>query len=251
MIRVFRITCWLLLLVIASIGGAAHAKSGMDDAALLDALRNADDDDRRVEILDVLASRESEAVRIALQTIATDDAQTDTMRMNAICALQGAANRDSVPVLMAILEQDLIDRRGFWACAIPLLGSLGDRRAVPLLMRVANLNQEHLAGMDHMAIEALAAFGDERDVRFLESKAHIWPVRSAVFQGLARIADPSSVEILIMGLYSNEEPEIVTAAQTGLSRIGTYAQPALKAALQFPADVVFEQRVKELLKEIE
>ncbi|MDQ2090069.1 HEAT repeat domain-containing protein [Marimonas arenosa] len=229
---------------------AGRADSQTDDAALLELLRNAPDEEQRIDVLDRLANRTSETVRVALETLATDDAQPGTTRMHAICALQGAANHDSVPVLLTILEQDLSQRRGFWACAIPLLGSLGDRRSVPLLMQIADLNEEHLAGMDHMAIEALAAFGDDRDVRFLESKSHIWSVRPAVFQALSRIADPSSAETLVTGLYPEDDPEVLAAAQSGLRRIGAPARPALEAALQFPADEVFKQRVEELLKDI-
>lgn len=223
-------------------------EGGVDDATLLAWLGAATDNDQRADILAQLADMRSDRVRVALEGIAGDEAQPDAMRMQAICALQGSASRDSVPLLLSITEEDRTKRRGFWACAIPVLGNIGDRRAVPLLMRIADLNQDDLAGMDHMAIEALAAFADTRDVRFLESKVHIWPVRLAIFDALARIADPASAEVLVTGLYAGEDLEVVMAAQLGLRRIGPAARPALEVALHIPADDQFKQRVEALLQ---
>ncbi|MYM54490.1 HEAT repeat domain-containing protein [Thalassovita mangrovi] len=228
--------------------GEGAGQGGVDDATLLAWLGTAPDEDRRADILAQLADRRSDTVRVALEGIAGNDAQPDATRMQAICALSGSVNRDSVPLLLSILEEDLTKRRGFWACAIPVLGNIGDRRAVPLLMRIADLNQDDLAGMDHMAIEALAVFADARDVRYLESKVHIWPVRPAIFAALARVADPASAEVLVTGLYTGEDPEVVAAAQDGLRRIGAAARPALEEALHMPADDQFRQRVEMLLK---
>jgi len=89
-------------------------------------------------------------------------------------------------VLLETLEQDLTDRHGFWACAIPLLGDLKVRRAVPLLLQVAELDEGNLAGMDHMAISALSQMAGANEVSFLEGKAHILPVRLDVMQALSQ-----------------------------------------------------------------
>ncbi|PLX38282.1 MAG: hypothetical protein C0606_08700 [Hyphomicrobiales bacterium] len=225
---------------------AAVAKS---DGALLAELRAATSDEVAADILEALAERHSEPVRVALEALITDEMRTDTVRMQAICALGGSATSESVPLLLAVLEEDLEKRRGFWACAIPVLGQIGDRRAVPLLKTIGDLNEEHLAGMDHMAIAALASFAGAEDVDYLERKAQVWGVRRAVFSALARIASPSSADILVAGLSSQEEAEIIDAAMAGLLAIGPAARPALKAALNSEGgDDAFRARVEELLK---
>jgi len=201
------------------------------DTAFLHKLDALSDDNEREELIISYAKDSSEKVRLTLESIALDTKRKDSIRMQAICSLGVSINRKSVPVLMDILETDIKQRRGFWGCIIPLLGSLDDRRPIPLLIRIANQNRDHMAGMDHMAIEAIAKLGDKREAAFLESKGSIAPVRLAVMQGLARIADARSAGILVEGLQEEDEPEIVQAAEKGLFKIGKPALSALKKVL--------------------
>ncbi|MCI2400008.1 hypothetical protein [Aliiroseovarius subalbicans] len=161
--------------------------------------------------------------RVTLENTMSDTSVPSEQRMEAVCALFDVATEASVPAVMAMLEVDLEERHGFWACAIPLLGKIGDRRAVPQLRLIGDLREEHLAGMDHMAISALAAMAGPEDVAYLEPKAFIFAVRTDVIMALARIAAPSSVEVLITGLDEGEEPEVIAAATQGLIAIGADA----------------------------
>ncbi|MCP4185480.1 MAG: hypothetical protein GY761_19585, partial [Hyphomicrobiales bacterium] len=194
----------------------------------LDALS---DDYKREELIISYAEKPSEKVRLTLEALALDSKRKGSLRMQTICSLGRSATKDSVPVLMDILESDLKQRRGYWACAIPLLGDLDDRRPIPLLIKIANQSGDHLAGMDHMAITAIAQLGDEREATFLEGKIFIPPVRLAAMQGLARIAAVQSADILVEGLIEEDEPEIVDTAEKGLLKIGKPALAALKEVL--------------------
>lgn len=236
----------LVAIVFGLANSAAPVSAG--DEALLRALDRARGEAARAEAVAALAERRSEPVRKALEAIAADTGEPAGVRMQAICALAGSATRESVPVLLGVLEKDLEQRRGFWACAIPLLGDLKDRRAVALLTKIANLDREHLAGMDHMAIEALTRVGDSRELPLFMAKAHIAAVRSAVIRKLAEIASPDTVDILIEALAPPEEAEVVEAAERGLRKIGKPARAGLRRALSFrEADPAFLARVRALL----
>lgn len=175
---------------------------------------------------------DGDATRQSLEAQIANTGLDPTLRMEAVCNLAGVANADSVPVLIALVEKDLEERRGFWACAIPILGEIGDRRAIQLLKRIGDLNEEHLAGMDHMAIQAVANMANADDVGYLERKAYVWPVRAVVFQALARIGADTSIDILISGLDDGEDVEIVIAATEGLIGIGAAALSALDFAAE-------------------
>jgi len=218
---------------------------------LLRDLQTAADDERRIEIVAALGAVGSDPVRLALEAIALNGGEPSMLRMQAICALAGSATRDTVPVLMTILERDLQERQGYWACAIPLLGALADRRAVDLLKQISELQEAHLAGMDHMAIEAVAAMADIDDAGFLERKAHIGAVRPAVFEALARIAEPSTAATLATGLLSGEDERTVAAAETGLLAIGSPARDVLTDMLETLEDDVMQRRAKALLEQME
>lgn len=211
-------------------GGKEGAKATRDKAFLrmLDAIKN---NSAREKLIISYGKESSEKVRLTLEAIALDTKQNGSIRMQAICSLGTSASGKSVPVLMDILETDITQRRGYWGCAIPLLGDLNDRRPIPLLIRIATLNRDQMAGMDHMAIEAVAKLGDKREAAFLESKTSITPVRLAVLQGLARIAAVRSAETLVEGLLEEDEPEIVRAAESGLLKIGSPAIPVLENIL--------------------
>ena len=216
------------------------------------ASNDTDDEEAHIDLVISLERKPSEETRKTLEAIVLDTRQADRVRMQAICSLGSSATQESVPLLIGILEDDLQQRRGFWACAIPLLGHLKDRRAIPLLTRIANLNEDQLAGMNHMAIEAIAEMGDEREVLLLSSKAYIVPVRFAVINGLARIASVESTVILIEALQGTEEPETVKAAEHGLLRIGNAAIPALKATLsEVPEgwDEIYRSRMQQLIRQ--
>ena len=221
------------------------------DAGFLRKLRALSNDEARSALVIALGKQPSEQTRKTLENIAADTTETGSVRMQAICSLVASASRDSVPVLLRIIEKDIKERRGYWACAIPILGNLGDRSAIPLLKRIANLNQDHLVGMDHMAIEALARLGDEREITLLASKAYIVPVRLAVIEGLARIASVYSSGILIEALQEAEEAEVVDAARRGLRKIGKAAIPALNQALQENRDQKSRSRIKKLISQLQ
>jgi len=230
--------------------GAANAAE-LSNKELLNRLAIATEDERRADIIGELQDRDGDDVRIALEKVSADDTQASMIRMQAVCALAQSATSESVPVLLEIVEQDLIDRHGFWACAIPLLGELKDRRAVPLLLRVGDLKEDHLAGMDHMAIIALSMMANQNEVAFLEGKSHIFPVRTEVMQALSRIAAPSSAAILVSGLQDGEDSEITKAATSGLTEIGVLALPALEAGLENQPDEVLKSRITAIISAIE
>ncbi len=230
--------------------GAANA-ADLSNTDLLNSLAIAADDEHRGDIIGQLQDRTGDDIRSALEDMATDTSQTSMIRMQALCALAQSATSESVPVLLEIVERDLIDRHGFWACALPLLGDLKDRRAVPLLLRVGDLQEDHLAGMDHMAIAALSMMATRNEVAFLEGKSHILPVRADVMSALSRIAAPSSAAILVSGLQDGEDGEIIRAATSGLTEIGVLALPALEAGLENQPDVVMKSRITALIRAIQ
>lgn len=229
--------------------GAADA-ADLSNTELLNSLAITGDDERRAGIIWDMQDRNAEDIRIALEEILGNDTEASMIRMQAVCALAGSATAESVPVLLAIVEQDLIDRHGFWACAIPLLGNMKDRRAVPLLLRVGDLKEDHLAGMDHMAIVALSMMANKNEVAFLEEKSHISPVRTEVMQALSRIAASSSAAILVSGLQDGEKPEVTEAATSGLTKIGVLALPALEVGLENQPDEVMKSRIAAIIHAI-
>jgi hypothetical protein len=229
--------------------GTAHA-ADLSNKDLLNSLAIAAGDEQRAGFIGQLQDRDGDDIRIALEGISADNTETSMIRMQALCALAQSATSESVPMSLEIVEQDLIDRHGFWACAIPLLGALKDRRAVPLLLRVGDLQEDHLAGMDHMAIIALSKMANQNEVAFLEGKSHIFPVRTDVMLALSRIAAPSSAAILVSGLQGGESGEITKAATSGLTRIGGLAVPALEAGLENRPDEVMKSRISALIRAI-
>jgi len=229
--------------------GTAGA-ADLSNKELLNSLAITGDDERRADIIGELQDRTADDIRMALEGILANETEASMIRMQAVCALAGSATAESVPVLLAIVEQDLIDRHGFWACAIPLLGDMKDRRAVPLLIRIGDLKEDHLAGMDHMAIVALSMMANKNEVAFLEGKSHIFPVRTEVMQALSRIAAPSSAAILVSGLQDGEEPEVTGAATSGLIEIGVLALPALEAGLENQQDEVLKSRIAAIIHAI-
>ncbi len=240
-----------LAAVVVALSAYALYASEQSDRDVLNSLSMTTNDDLRAGLIQELRDSSGDNVRIKLEKIAANENEADMIRMEAVCALNGSATGDSVPVLLDTLEQDLAERKGLWACAIPLLGELKDRRAVQLLLRVAGFEEENLAGMDHMAISALSQMATEAEVSFLEGKAHILPVRLDVMRALSRIASPTSADVLVSGLQDEEEPELVRAATAGLKRIGVPALPTLESALENQPDEVLKTRVRALIGEIE
>ncbi len=244
----------LLLLVWMTSAESGDADIPQPDSTFLQMLHTTTEIDIRINKVRTLENQPSESTRLTLETIAMDTKEAGDVRMQAICSLGGMADQKSLPVLLNILEDEIQQHRGFWACAIPALAELKDRRAIPLLIRTANQREEHLAGMDHMAIEALAEIGDKREIELLTSKAYIAPVRLAVIEGLARIASVKSTDTLIEALQGAEEPEIVKAAQEGILRIGKAAIPTLNKTLEdFPKgwDKTYTTRIHVLIKKIQ
>lgn len=230
---------------------AMSADTEASDAALVARLAETTDVDARSELVYVLQERSSDQVRMALEAIASDTAEPGDIRMLALCGLAASATSQTVPLVIDILERDLTNRTGLWACAIPLLGDIGDRRAAPLLYDIAALNEEHLAGMDHMAIRAISWMAVAKDAPFLETKAHITPVRSDVMIALARLGEISSVDVLISGLLEGEDPEVIEAASEGLMKMGEAALPHLKVAIETYPDEVLRARAQKLAEALE
>lgn len=242
------------LIYLCSIAGLSSVgsprKAIANEATLLQQLDTARSARQRIEILDKLSHQRDNRTRKRLEKIALDDGQPANIRMQAVCSLSGSATRASVPALIRIIEKDLIERNGFWACAIPILGRLKDRRALPLLKNIANLSQPHLAGMDHMAIVAIANLASKQEVGFLERRAFVVPVRVPVMRALARLAQPSSAETLIGGLSEGENPEVIQQAEVGLLKIGKAALPALRQTLRAPGDKLQKARIRRILERI-
>ena len=246
-----RFSLLVLAVLTLSLCAVPMAQASADgQESLLAALSAESDTDLRIDILIDLGAYEDDAVRVALEAVAGDVTAPPSVRMQAVCSLSGSATSASVPLLLSIIETDLAERHGYWACGIPLLGSLGDRRAVPLLKRIGDLGEEHLIGMDHMAIAALAEMAVPEDAGYLLSKAHVWPVRTTVIATLARLAAPEAVDLFIAALADAEVPEAKGAAQGGLVAIGLPAVPALEDALALGADDAVATRIRAILDEI-
>ena len=230
---------------------AMSADTEVSDAALVEHLAETSDTDARSELIYVLQERSSDQVRVALEAIASDKTEPGDLRMQALCGLAASATSETVPLAIEILKRDLADRTGLWACAIPLLGEIGDRRAAPILYDIAALNEEHLVGMDHMAIRAISWMAVTKDAAFLETKAHITPVRTDVMIALARLGEISSLDILISGLLEGEEPKVIEAASEGLMKIGEAALPHLRDAIETYPDEALRARAQKLAEAIE
>ena len=234
------------------------ASGGMQETAVIDGvflqqLQKSADTEVRIELVRTLQQTAPANLRVTLEAIALNSKEESRVRMEAMCALSGVATKDSIPLLLDLLEDDLKLRRGYWACLIPVLGGVNDRRSIPLLTRIINLDQAGLIGMDHMAIEALASIGDEREALILAGKGHIEPVRLAVIKGVARIASIKSVNVFINALQGAEDAEIASAAMVGLHRLGQGALPELEKALQGVAegwDKLQRERIRQVILKI-
>ncbi|WP_321339544.1 hypothetical protein [Breoghania sp.] len=247
-----RIASWNAMAIAVLLGGGLFGitHAAPSETEILRQMQETGDTEIRLDLLHKLGRYHSQAVRRALEEIAGNKDESTAARMQAVCSLSGSATRETVPLLMRIVEKDLIERHGYWACAIPLLGSLGDRQAIPLLIRVANQQEDFLAGMDHMAISAVAELADARELSFLMARAYIAPVRPDVMKALSRIASPGLVEVLVGGLQAGEEPETIKAAGEGLLRIGVAATPELNIALKNAASDEERQRIRMLLEQL-
>lgn len=226
-------------------------ESEPSDDVLLERFAQAESEEQQTELIELLQERTSDEVRAALESVAQDRAEPGDLRMQALCGLARSATSESVPLVMEILERDLEERTGLWACAIPLLGEIGDRRAMPLLTKIATLDEAHLIGMDHMAITAISLMAEIGDVPFLETKAHIVPVRTDVIVALARLGEVSSVEILISGLHEGEDQEVISAATAGLMKTGRPALPQLRETYETYPDDVLKGRLSTLIEALE
>ena len=107
------------------------------DTAFLNKLSNMENEEARIDLVISLSNEGSEKVRMTLEAIALDTKKNNSIRMQAICSLENSATPKSVPTLLDILETDLKQRHGFWACVIPILGNLNDRSAIPLLLNLS------------------------------------------------------------------------------------------------------------------
>lgn len=240
-----------LALCLIFVPAILFANGSGDAQTIAQSLLGAQDDRERELLIDQLQIQPGEAARSALEIVASTETQEASIRMQAMCALYGMGDRDTAELFIPLLEQDIAERQGFWACLIPTLGAIGDRRAIPLLLRIARQDDDHLAGMDHMAITAIAEMANLEDVGFLESRAHIYPVRPEVIVALARLGASSSTDILISGLADGEENETVVAAEQGLLAMGQDAREALKAAAENQPDAILGARVQALLAQLE
>lgn len=222
-----------------------------DARTIAQSLLGAQNNQEREALIDQLQTLPGEAARSALEIIAISSTQDSSIRMQAMCALYGMGDRDTVELLIPLLERDIVERYGYWACLIPTLGAVRDRRAMPLLLGIAQKNADHLAGMDHMAIIAIAEMASLEEVGFLESRAHIAPVRPAVIAALARLASLSSIDILISALVDGEDDETVAVAEQGLLAMGQDARVALEAVAGTHPDAILDARVRALLDQLE
>lgn len=161
-------------------------------------------------------------------------------RWQAIDALGASGDQRAVAPLMAALNRDMMERRGFAMAIIPALGQLQDEAAVPLLLQALNNRSDHWLGRE-AAAQALGEIGSPLAVPALLQAAWLADTRNAAIVALADIGDPRSVEVLLSAFDEHEEPEVRAAAASGLVRIGGPAVPALVQQLQarhpeYPAD---------------
>ena len=116
----------LYIVLILSIGLIANADSrssdvAMPDISFLQKLHMTTEVEARIDLVRTLEKQLTEASRITLETVALDTKEGGSVRMQAICSMGSVATHESVSVLLNILEDDVEQRRGFWACAIPVL----------------------------------------------------------------------------------------------------------------------------------
>lgn len=148
-----------------------------------------------------------------------DDSSDPQARMEAIYALARIGDKRAVAPLMAVLERDMKDRKGYAMAAIPALGMLGDRLAVPLLRRALNNRDEFWLGRE-MAARALGEIGASDAVPDLVQAAWQADTRDAAIVALARIADPRGVDVLFSALVEEQEDDTSDHALRGLAAIG-------------------------------
>ncbi|MDE0300160.1 MAG: HEAT repeat domain-containing protein [Candidatus Poribacteria bacterium] len=217
--------------VVASLtkgGGAPTAKY------IQDALKSADDEWTRSTLLKTLASLEHFASVKGLADVFKSELQHSSyiVRKTAIGALGKYKDRDSVDVLIKVL-QDENEYKSMRAEAAAALGALLDERAsAPLLAALDNENAEVRA----KAATALGAIKDANAVgkliALVEDRLEATAVRAASIAALGAIED-KSVEPQLLNILQTESGELYNSAISALGKLkSTKAVPELIAILE-------------------
>ncbi|PIE59767.1 MAG: hypothetical protein CSA32_02325 [Desulfobulbus propionicus] len=159
----------------------------------------------------------------ALQMTKSSDAAVKKEGTILLCEL---GDKNSVPVLITLLKEDLQKDTGVWFHIIPALGFIGDQRATEVFIEL--VNQDHWQGRE-MTARALGKLGDKRATPALIEAA--WHsdtgTREAAVTSLAQLHDPRAAATFVAAIQSGEEQSIRSAATVGLLRLGSDAVPAI------------------------
>lgn len=190
----------------------------------------------------------------SLLALIQDEATDDQVRMEAIYKLGELKDPNSFQLLDDILRQDMEERTGIWAAAIPALGELGNPEAVPILMEALNKRNDDWLGRE-MAAQALGCIADPGSVNALIASAHFFDTRESAILALAQTGDVRATDIFIEALDETEDTETVEAARAGLLKIGGAALPALQKELnhyskEYP-NTYRRNRIEKIIEEID
>jgi HEAT repeat protein len=167
----------------------------------------------------------------SLLKVVRDKSAGGQAKMDAVIQLGALNDPKTVKPLIDILKQDMRERSGIWAAAIPALGGLGKSEAVPVLLEALNNRDDDWLGRE-MAADALGDIADPVSVDALIKSSYFADTRESCIQALAGMGDVRAVEVLIGALDEAENPETIEAAGKGLLKMGDAALPALQKELQ-------------------
>lgn len=190
----------------------------------------------------------------SLLAVIQDEATDGQVRMEAIYKLGELKDPNSFQLLEDLLRQDMNERTGIWAAAIPALGELGKPEAVPILLEALNKRDDDWLGRE-MAAQALGCIADPGSVNALIASAHFFDTRESAIRALVQTGDVRATDVFIEALDETEDIETVEAARAGLLKIGGAALPALQKELnqyskEYP-NTYRRNKVEQIIKEID
>ncbi len=174
---------------------------------------------------------EQSTLTTSLLEVIRDKSAGGQAKMNAVIQMGELKDPNAIKPLIDILEQDMKERTGVWAAAIPALGGLGRSEAIPVLLEALNNRNDDWFGRE-MAADALGHIADPISVDALITSSSFADTRDSSIRALARIGDVRAAEVLVGALDEAENRETIEAAGNGLLKMGDAALPALQKELQ-------------------
>lgn len=136
------------------------------------------------------------------------------------------AEKSTVPDLITLLQEDLVERTGIWAEIIPALGRTQDDRAVPVLIDLVSLSDDDWLGRG-MAVTALGEIGAHSATKTVINAAWRAETRDAAIDALAKMRDPRAAPTLVSAIQPEEDEYIRERATSGLIQLKSEAVAAI------------------------